>query len=393
MSTGRRIVLSDDDFNDEPAAGQSALASPGATQPPAGVAPPAPNGGQSLPPVARRAPHHVGAGPQAGPRPGAPPAGPAGAALPGRRWVYDSRIGPIVAAVAGIFAAWAVTELFNVDSLMTKATSNAGGNAAAGVWVGTLGLVFAAIVFAFDRAVEGAWEEAGRRAARIAIPAFVSGFVSGFLAQVVYREMLSDVSLFDDGVSARIYLARAVGWAIFGLGVGVVFGIVDGSRRKAINGLVGGAVGGAAGGLLFEWSSRSVESEGPARLIGLLGVGIFIAVAIRTVEAARRDAWLHVLAGGMAGKEFILWHETTRIGASPDSEIFLLKDPAVAKEHARIDEQGAQRTLTAAPEATVYVNQTAVRRHVLRNGDQIQIGNTVLGYAERAAVPAPAGAY
>jgi len=396
MSSRGRIVLNDDDFADDQPAAQAPPAPAGALAPPQaapqpGAAPPG-----SLPPVARRAPVNVRdeSAPGWG---GGAPAGQPSAALPEsvRRWAHDSRVGPILAAVIGIVCAWTLTEVLGIVHIGDDATSKSGVNAASAFWVACIGVVFAAVVFAFDRAVEGAWEEAARRAARIAIPAFAAGFVSGYIAQAVYTEMLENAleSGSFDSASARFYLARIVGWAIFGLGMGVAFGAVDRTRRKAINGAIGGVVGGAAGGALFEWAARNIESVTPARLIGLLGVAVLIAVAIRTVEAARRDAWLHVLAGGMAGKEFILYHEVTRIGASPDCEIFLLKDPAVVKEHARIDERGPQRILTAAPEAVVYVNQTPVQSHALRNGDQIQIGNTVMGYAERTATPTPARAF
>ena len=63
----------------------------------------------------------------------------------------------------------------------------------------------------------------------------------------------------------------------------------------------------------------------------------------------------------------------------------LLKDPAVTKVHAQIDDREGQRLLTAMPGAVVHVNQQPMQSHVLRNGDQLQIGNTVIAYSERAA--------
>jgi pSer/pThr/pTyr-binding forkhead associated (FHA) protein len=86
----------------------------------------------------------------------------------------------------------------------------------------------------------------------------------------------------------------------------------------------------------------------------------------------------------MAGKEFILYHAVTRLGSSPDCEIFLLKDPSVEKLHAEIQDDGTRRVLTAAPGTEVLVNEAQVVRQVLRHGDCLRLGGTVIGYSERA---------
>jgi hypothetical protein len=119
-------------------------------------------------------------------------------------------------------------------------------------------------------------------------------------------------------------------------------------------------------------------------LLGLVVIGVLIAVATRVVETARKTAWLHVVQGGMTGKEFILYHAVTRLGAAPDCEIFIVKDPSVVKYHASIQDDGASRVLTPSPEGSVLVNQQQVTSACrLTSGDRIHIGNTVLQYAER----------
>lgn len=381
MPTGGRIVLGEDDFDDVPA-GQTQAAPPPAAL--GGTAGTNEQPSSALPPVARRPPMQLAMG---SPGKTVPPTA-------GRRWLYDARTGPLVAAAAGILVAWAITEILGVENAGEHATSKSSLNAASGLWTGSIAALFACVVVGFDRAVEGAWQEVWRRATRTAIPAFVVGFASGYIAQAVYTHMLIAAvkhNDFDVG-SGRFYLARIIGWAIFGLGIGVVFGLLDKSQRKAINGALGGVAGGAAGGAIFQWASLNIHSQHTPRLIGLLGVGLLVALAIRTVETARREAWLQIVAGGMAGKEFILYHAVTRLGASPDCEIFLLKDPAIAPLHAQIEDRGHQRILSVAPGATVHINQTPVTSQVLRHGDQIQIGNTVIGYAERATAPAPVAA-
>ncbi len=385
MADKRRIVLGEEDFLDPPPPpappAPSAVATP-ATRP---SKPPAPE----LPTVTRGVPRRV------------EPDGPSvGASTPGVQsppnWMLAARTAPFVAAAIGILVGWAITEVTGIGSI--NATSQLGLDASAGLWVAVVGLTFGGTVIAYDSAVGGAWAAARRQFAKAALPMFGASFAAGFLAQVVYGEIIKSVieevlrgqtTVSQNDV--RLYLARALGWALFGLGVGVTVGLIRKSNRLAINGAIGGALGGAVGGVIFEYLAVNASlGQALTRLIGLAAVGGLIAGATRVVETARRQAWLHIIAGGMAGKEFILYHDVTRIGASPDCEVFLLKDPAVAKLHAQIDDRDGRRLLTAMPNAPVYVNQQPVQSHLLRNGDQLQIGNTVITYAERAEATASA---
>jgi hypothetical protein len=301
-----------------------------------------------------------------------------------------ARTAPLVAAAIGILAGWAITEVTGIGNI--TATSQLGNDASAGLWVGVVGLAFGGTVIAYDSALGGAWAAARQQFAKASLPMFGASFAAGFLAQVVYgaiiKSIVEQVLRGQTTLSqndARLYLARALGWALFGLGVGVTIGLIRKSNRLAMNGAIGGALGGAVGGVIFEYLAVNASlGQALTRLIGLISVGGLIAGTTRVVETARRQAWLHIIAGGMAGKEFILYHDVTRIGASPDCEVFLLKDPAVAKLHAQIDDRDGRRLLTAMPNTPVYVNQHPIQSHLLRNGDQLQIGNTAITYAERA---------
>ncbi len=156
---------------------------------------------------------------------------------------------------------WAGPSLryLTVQSLFDKALINATSesdfkqrlNVAAGVWVGIVGLIFGLSYLTFDRAVSGAWEEVGRRAVRAAVPLAVVSFISGYLAQWIYYEMASSAT----SVSTA-YVARMIGWAIFGGGIGLAIGLVDKSKQRAINGALGGLAGGAIGGVVFEFVLR-----------------------------------------------------------------------------------------------------------------------------------------
>jgi hypothetical protein len=298
----------------------------------------------------------------------------------------------LIAGALGMFIGWAIASVTGVDESIAEGALREffrGGisegefdnrlRLSGGVWVMIIGGSFGLTYFCFDRALSGAWEAVGNRAARAVVPLLVAGFVSGYIAQWIYSAMSPD---FGDEVS-KAYLARLIGWAIFGGGIGLAIGLIDKSKQRAINGLLGGLAGGAAGGLVFEFlGRRGTFGEEGAVLLGLLVIGLGIALAIRLVETVRREAWLQIIAGGMSGKEFIIYHERTRIGSSPECEIFLLKDPAVEALHAVVLDRSGSRVLTAS--GSVSVNGHPVGEKELRNGDQIQIGMTTISYSERA---------
>jgi hypothetical protein len=348
----------------------------------------------SLPTITRGAPLQVdpqaslpGTGAAATPRPSQTIVG---------SWLSTPSKTALVTAASGVLLAWIVTEILGITSI--HGTTKTGSDAISGLWTGVVGVMFGGTLIAFDSALAGAWDVAAKRFARAALPMLGVAFIAGFAGNAIYLQIVQSAieaalrgatTLTDNDV--RFYLARGLGWALFGAGIGTTIGFLVSSRQRAINGALGGAAGGAAGGVLFQFVGANLgSSDSMSRLVGLIGVGGLIALATRAVETARREAWLEVLAGGMAGKEFILYHSSTRIGASPDCEIFLLKDPSIAKVHAQIDDREGQRILTATSDAPVFVNHTAVATQVLRNGDQVQLGHTVIGYSERALAAAPA---
>jgi hypothetical protein len=312
-----------------------------------------------------------------------------GKIAPGTNVALDRRTSFLLAAAIGVVTGWLATIIFGVNEPKLLATPE-GIDRHVALWTAAFGIFYGTTVLSFDRLVAGAWEAAGKRAAIAAAPFFGISYVAGYAAQALYGYFIGqiDATTYND---YRFYLLRMAGWVIFGLGIGLTVGLVDRSRSRTINSAIGGLLGGGLGGLLFQAASANLHtSNDVSQLIGLATIGLLIAVATRAVETVLRQAWVHVLAGGMAGKEFILYHAFTRIGSSPDCEIFLLKDPAVAKVHAQIEDRNGQRVLTVTPGALVVVNGTSVSSQVLRSGDRVQIGGTLLGYSERSASSASA---
>ena len=55
-----------------------------------------------------------------------------------------------------------------------------------------------------------------------------------------------------------------------------------------------------------------------ARITGIAITGLAIGLGIGLVEVARRQHWLEIMTGGMAGKQFILYSSRTTIGAETE---------------------------------------------------------------------------
>jgi hypothetical protein len=296
----------------------------------------------------------------------------------------------VVAAVLAALVGWGVFRLAFPHPVLTSDLV-----AHTALQIGVFGGAFGAVFAAWEDARSGLWESALRAALGGLALGAVGGAISGAVAEAIFEQMVESIisgadsfsELTDLYSSAQFYFARALGWAIFGAGAGLALGVARRSSRAALNGAIGGVVGGALGGLVFHFASIKVEDEAMAQLAGFAVVGLGIGAAVGLVEVARRQAWLKIVAGGMLGKEFILYHQVTNLGSSPQCEVTLIKDSRVAPFHCRIDDRGGRYSITAYEGAEVRVNGTPVTNHWLRAGDTVELGGTSLTYQERQTEP------
>lgn len=96
----------------------------------------------------------------------------------------------------------------------------------------------------------------------------------------------------------------------------------------------------------------------------------------------QRLGWLIVEQGERVGKEFRLLEGDTNIGRAGTNDI-VLSDPAVSRQQARVRLEADGYVLydLAATNPTL-INGQEVTRHQLKEGDRVQIGNTVLVFKE-----------
>lgn len=205
------------------------------------------------------------------------------------------------------------------------------------------------------------------------------GFASGYIAQAMYSAMLSDYA--SDFASAFV---RGLGWAVMGLGVGVSVGLIKPEKKRILFCSLGGAIGGFVGGFLFNYITGILtfgenDTGTFSRAVGIIIMGLLIGLGIGLLEQFAKAAWLKVIRGEFEGKEYLVFAGTTSIGNNGKNTIVLFKDKLVGPHHCDIKLEGSKYVLTdcGTPMGTIVNGQKTVR-HVLRQGDAIAIGNSVL---------------
>ena len=198
-----------------------------------------------------------------------------------------------------------------------------------------------------------------------------------------------DITRWSSSFFIGFIIIRSIGWAIFGGALGLGMNLIKSTRGQRRASLMGGLVGGLLGGLLFDPINRflipSTEQGDIMRLVGLSAVGLSVGIFVALSERLGREGWLRVRTGPLRGKAFILYHNPTIIGASPNANIYLFKDPKIAPEHVALHRVGnGYELVQTRNDAPVSVNNLPVHRRRLVSGDQIIVGDTILDFEERA---------
>jgi hypothetical protein len=189
-------------------------------------------------------------------------------------------------------------------------------------------------------------------------------------------------------------VARILGWLIFGALLGCSEGLTRKSATALRNAAVGGAIGGAVGGLAFEIIARALVplglSDAFCRGLGLVILGACIGLWIVILERAL-TAVLVVRSGRFEGREIFLDRNEMRLGRNDSLEVYLGSDPEIAPHHATVRREGENHVLLQEG-GPLFVNGSATGRHLLKDGDAIQVGKTRLVYKHRAtAAPGSLG--
>ena len=219
----------------------------------------------------------------------------------------------------------------------------------------------------------------------VLIPTEILFAAMSALAVSVWKEPRQGVA--PTGLALLILMmGRGAAWAIASIPAGLGQGIALREKRVIFNGVVGGVLGGLLGGILFDPISLVLTSaDGQAtysRAIGFVCIGLLVGLFVGLVEGWTKTAWLVMRKGPLAGKQFVLFKDTTTLGSSPKAEIYLFKDDSIEPRHAIIYNRGGRFELedVNTPDGT-YVNGIPIKRQMLQNGDQIVMGKTVLEFS------------
>lgn len=230
-----------------------------------------------------------------------------------------------LAGVVGGLLGWALSEL------MTNIRAEERTGSELSHWYGSSptasAVVFALFIALGIGGVFAAWEGIEARSAKkvwrrlsVALPVLaIGGAIGGYLAEKLYESRIQaayvSASAYlretgDNGgalgqMEGARHIARGIGFAIFGLAIGLALGAASRSTKRAINGAIGGFLGGAVGGYTFDYVHIG-DSGVASRLVAITICGTVIGLAVGLVEQVRKDNWLEIVSGGMAGKQFIL---------------------------------------------------------------------------------------
>lgn len=290
-----------------------------------------------------------------------------------KSWVYLG-----LAGAAGAFLGWMVFEPWFSDDPDSPVLQNL-------VFLpGVVALIAMALALA-ESLVERSWIKVAR-AAGVSLPlgvvfGLIFSIAGDLLLYVETRIMVeARLSLAED--SPAFWIARALAWCVLGVGAGICFGLAGGSGRKCLYGVAGGIAGAFVGGVMFDPIALLTHGAELSRALGMMMIGLASGVAIGFVESALKDRWLYVVAGPLAGKQFVIYKEVTQVGRRQTNDIYLFKDESIEPLHARIERRGAASMLVA--QGPVYVGGQPVTQRALRAGDLIKIGRYTFRYEEKS---------
>jgi len=243
------------------------------------------------------------------------------------------------------------------------------------------GLCIAMCLAAAEPLVERNWQRAVLNGSVAALIGLAGGVgVSMFIERIPEWIVVGQSELYT-----RI-AARAIGWGVLGLCVGIAPGLLMGNVKRTLIGAAGGLVGGVVGGLLFHPIQQATASDHMSRLAAVVVIGLVAGLFTGLIENAAKQGWLRVTAGLIAGKQFVLYRNPTFIGNSLQCHVYLFKDPQVGRRHAAIHLVPGGFEIEDLPLGSpTFVNGRPVARARLHNGDQIRIGSTMLMFQEKSS--------
>lgn len=259
-----------------------------------------------------------------------------------------------------------------------------------------IGLSIAIALVILEGARSQSWSKFGISLALSGPSSLGLALLLGFIASIIYSAMTEatwnaieasgldpfwDSEAFIREFQNRNHLNRAIAWSLLGMAAGASVGIASKSVKRVGITAAGGFFGGFLGGFLFDF----FQGESLAQATGLAITGLGVGLTVSLLEQVAKSSWLEIVAGGMAGKQFIIYQSDLTLGSSPSASITLIKDPQIAPIAARIIRTGSVFKIQATLETgVVIVDGQPGSSFELREGSTIQVGETVLRFRSKA---------
>jgi len=210
----------------------------------------------------------------------------------------------------------------------------------------------------------------------------LAGGIVGFLFGQAVLFLLGNLVLTSQRNLQRIGLpvARALGWSVLGVFVGMSEGLRVLSLKKTAVGALGGFVGGLAGGFLLEYSGLLFPGFPAARLAGFLLFGLLIGFFYGLVEKQLSYGVLRVLNGAHKGKEYLVGQARMTVGSAAKCDMSLPGYRGVGDVHADLAARSKEITLRRRDAGgEILVNEEPVaERRVLKYEDVVRMGSAKL---------------
>jgi hypothetical protein len=255
------------------------------------------------------------------------------------------------------------------------------------LFVAALGAGVGLLMGAFFGSAAGIFARVGSRILAGMIVGAVVGLIGGALGLLIGQAALFLIgglflNAYRSFQTVGLPIARAIGWAFLGIFIGAAEGLRAASGKKIGIGIFGGLIGGLIGGAALEYSRLYLPASLPSRLIGLVILGLFIALFYGIIERSMAFGTLRVLNGRLKGKEFILNEGRIRIGRGRRNQITLEPYEKLADRQAQIRFRRGEALLTnLEPQNPVLVNDRPVKEHRLKYEDVLKIGSAKLFYS------------
>jgi hypothetical protein len=255
---------------------------------------------------------------------------------------------------------------------------------ASALFYSVCGMTIAICLGVAESVVDRNWHAATMNGAVAAGVGLVGGIVVSLFVDRLYDLIVGGGGPDAAAPMGRQMIARAASWGVLGLFLAAAPGVVLRNAKKLWTGMAGGLAGGIVGGLLFEPLARATGDAHVSRLLAIVVIGAVAGIAAGLIENAAKSGWFKVTGGFIAGKQFVLYRNPTYIGSSPQSHIYLFKDPQVGRRHAAVHVVPGGFEIEDLPlGGKTLVNGKPVTRARLRNGDKVSIGSTSFNFQEK----------